>query len=70
MAPFDIFVIDFNGQIVEVNQVACDNLGYTHEEFIKMHARDIKSVRFKEKESNVTFVFKIRVCIRNRWVQR
>ena len=55
----DIFVIDFNGKFVEVNQVACDNLGYTHEEFVKMHARDIKSERFKEAvDTNINMISK------------
>jgi len=55
----DIFVIDFNGRFIEVNQVACDNLGYTHNEFMNMHARDIKPDRFKESvETNITMITK------------
>jgi len=55
----DIFVIDFNGSIVEVNQVACDNLGYTHDEFVGMHTRDIKSERFIESvDTNINMISK------------
>lgn len=45
----DIFVIGFNGDFIEVNQGACDNLGYTHEEFLEMNIRDIKPPHLKEK---------------------
>ena len=43
----DIFVIDYDGNFVEVNQVACDNLGYTREEFLAMNIRDIKPEHLK-----------------------
>jgi PAS domain S-box-containing protein len=48
----DIFVIDFNGRFVEVNQVACDSLGYTRDELLQKNARDIKSKRFAETVDN------------------
>jgi methyl-accepting chemotaxis protein len=44
----EIFVIDFNGNFIEVNQVACNSLGYTNEEFLKMNIRDIKTEKFLE----------------------
>lgn len=43
----DIFVIDFDGNFIEVNQVACDNLGYSRKEFLKMNARQIKPDELK-----------------------
>ena len=42
----DIFVEDFEGNIIEVNEVACQSLGYTREELIGMHFRDLKSERY------------------------
>ena len=38
----EIFVIDFDGKIIEVNQVACDTLGYRKDEFNNMYFRNIK----------------------------
>ena len=55
----DIFVIDFNGKLIEVNQVACENLGYSHAEMLTMHIRDIKSEGFKEAvDNNITMISK------------
>ena len=42
----DIFVIDFSGSFIEVNQVACDSLGYSRDEFLKMNIHDIKSEKY------------------------
>jgi len=42
----EMFVVDFDGNFVEVNDFACETLGYSHEEFIKMSFRDIKSENF------------------------
>jgi len=36
-----IFVTELNGEIVNVNQVACDDLGYTRDELIKLSLSDI-----------------------------
>lgn len=44
----EIFVIDFSGNFIEVNQPACDSLGYSREEFLKMSIRDIKTERYLE----------------------
>ncbi len=53
----DIFVIDFNGNYIEVNQGACDNLGYSREEFLAMNVRDIKPPHHKEQvESNILMI--------------
>ncbi len=45
----DIFVLDMEGNFLEVNQVACDNLGYSPEEFKRMNFRDIKTPKFLDK---------------------
>jgi PAS domain S-box-containing protein len=45
----DIFVIDMEGNFLEVNQVACDDLGYTPEEFKRMNFRDIKTPKYLDK---------------------
>jgi len=39
----EIFLADIKGNFLEVNQVACDNLGYTPGEFKKMNFKDIKT---------------------------
>ena len=31
-----VFIVDFNGIIEEVNQIACKKYGYTHDEFLIM----------------------------------
>jgi PAS domain S-box-containing protein len=48
----EIFVIDFDGNFIEVNQVACDSLGYTIGEFLKMNIRDIKTEKYLESVEN------------------
>jgi len=55
----EIFVIDFNGNFIEVNQVACDNLGYAHDEFMKMNIRQIKPENLRERvEANISMIQK------------
>jgi PAS domain S-box-containing protein len=55
----DIFVIDFDGNFIEVNQVACDSLGYSHEEFLKMNAREVKPDELKKDvEKNISMILK------------
>ncbi|MFU8844062.1 MAG: Cache 3/Cache 2 fusion domain-containing protein [Bacteroidales bacterium] len=55
----DIFVIDFEGNFIEVNQMACDNLGYKHEEFLRMNAREIKPDALKnEVAKNISLILK------------
>ncbi|MBI5889704.1 MAG: EAL domain-containing protein [Nitrosomonadales bacterium] len=36
-----VFVFDFNARFIEVNQRACDNLGYTQEELLQMGIADV-----------------------------
>lgn len=43
-----IFLSDLNGNIIEVNRVAVEMLGYTREELINKNFRDIKSPRYKQ----------------------
>jgi PAS domain S-box-containing protein len=38
-----IFVIDLGGNILEVNKMACDQLGYSRDEFLRMNLVDIKT---------------------------
>lgn len=45
----EIFLVDTDGNFLEVNRVACESLGYTEEEFRKMNFRDIKSPKYVEK---------------------
>lgn len=40
-SPYEIFVYDLAANIKEVNQTACDSLGYTREELLGMTAMDI-----------------------------
>jgi PAS domain S-box-containing protein len=43
-----IFLSDLNGNIIEVNRIAVEMMGYTREELINMNFRDIKSPRYKQ----------------------
>jgi PAS domain S-box-containing protein len=41
-----IFVHDFEGRIQDVNQTACDRLGYSREELLNMNIRDINAPEY------------------------
>jgi PAS domain S-box-containing protein len=43
-----IYALDFDGHLIEVNQVICDVLGYSKEELMNMHLTDIKSSKCAE----------------------
>ncbi len=47
----DIFVTDINENIVEVNNAACETLGYKREELLNMKITDIKTDKYKENVS-------------------
>lgn len=42
----EIFLADLEGNFLEVNQVACDSLGYSQEEFKQMNFKDIKTPKY------------------------
>ncbi len=42
----EIYLADPKGNLIEVNQVACDTLGYTREEFLHMNFRDLKTNKY------------------------
>ncbi len=42
----EIFIGDFDGFILEANQVTCDNLGYTREELIGKHFRELRTEKY------------------------
>lgn len=44
----EIYALDYNCKFIEVNQVVCDALGYSKEELLGMHLRDIKSAKYAE----------------------
>ncbi|MCD6111964.1 MAG: PAS domain S-box protein, partial [Bacteroidales bacterium] len=44
----DVFVTDMDANIIEINDVACNNLGYTKDEFLSMKIDDIKSEKYKK----------------------
>ena len=53
----EIFLADLNGNFLEVNQVACESLGYSQEEFRKMNFKDIKSAKYVDKvKGNIALV--------------
>jgi PAS domain S-box-containing protein len=55
-----IFVIDFSGKILEVNQAATDLLEYTRDEFLSMNFRELKSNKFLENvDKNISMITKI-----------
>jgi len=43
----EVFVSDYQGRFVELNQVACETLEYTREELLKMRFFDIKTKKFR-----------------------
>lgn len=55
----DIFVIDFTGKFIEANQVACETLGYSMDEFLAMNIRDIKTEKQLENvDKNILMITK------------
>jgi two-component system, cell cycle sensor histidine kinase and response regulator CckA len=49
LAPDGIFVVSDQGQIVEVNQAACKQLGYTRDQLLQLKILDIVSPRFAKR---------------------
>ena len=47
-----IFVYDLSGQLIDVNQEACDSLGYTRAELLALSARDIDTSFDAEKQAD------------------
>jgi PAS domain S-box-containing protein len=45
----EIFLVDIRGNFLEVNQVACESLGYSQDEFKKMNFADIKTPKYVDK---------------------
>ena len=43
----EIFLADLNGNFIEVNQRACESLGYSRDELVKMRFTDIKTPRYR-----------------------
>jgi PAS domain S-box-containing protein len=43
----EVIVSDLDGNILEVNQVVCEDLGYTREELLKLKIRDLKPEKFR-----------------------
>ena len=44
----EIFVSNLQGNFLEVNQVACDSLGYSYEEMLEMNFKQIKTPEYRE----------------------
>jgi PAS domain S-box-containing protein len=42
----EIYLADLKGNLLEVNQVACDTLGFTREEFLKKNFKDLKTPKY------------------------
>jgi PAS domain S-box-containing protein len=45
----EIFVADLGGNLLEVNEVACDSLEYSRAELLKMNFADLKTEKFRPK---------------------
>ena len=43
----EIIVSDLDGKVLEVNQVLCDDLGYSKSELLEMNIRDFKPMKFR-----------------------
>jgi PAS domain S-box-containing protein len=53
----EIYIIDFEGFIKEVNDLACENLNYKREELIGKHFRELKSERYSgEVQRNIDMI--------------
>jgi PAS domain S-box-containing protein len=53
----EIFLADVDGDFLEVNQVACDSLGYQEDELLRKNFRDIKTPKFVEKvDENIQLI--------------
>ncbi|HTW63428.1 MAG TPA: PAS domain S-box protein [Bryobacteraceae bacterium] len=46
-----IFIIDLEGHFLEINQIACERLGYSREELLKMSVHDIDSPAFASEQA-------------------
>ncbi len=44
----EVYLADFQGNFVEMNQIACKSLGYTREELLKMKFSDIKTKKYRQ----------------------
>ncbi len=44
----EVYVSNLYGEIIEVNTYACETLGYTREELLKMRWQDLKTSKFKQ----------------------
>jgi PAS domain S-box-containing protein len=49
LAPDGIFVVSDQGQVLEVNQAACKQLGYTRGQLLQLRLSDIVAPRFAER---------------------
>lgn len=53
----DIFLADLEGNLLEINNVACSSLGYTADELKMMNFRDLKTLKFIEKvDENIRLI--------------
>jgi PAS domain S-box-containing protein len=42
----EIYLADLKGNLIEVNQVACDTLGFSREEFLQKNFKDLKTPKY------------------------
>lgn len=42
----EIYLADLNGNLLEVNQVACDTLGFSRQEFLQKNFKDLKTPKY------------------------
>jgi len=52
-SPESFFVHDYEGNIIDVNKHACESLGYTREELLRMNVRDIDEAFTAKRHWNV-----------------
>lgn len=56
----DIYVMELNGDFLEVNNVGCESLGYSREELLSMNIRQVKTEKYRSLvEKNLEMIRKL-----------
>jgi len=58
-----VFVMDLDGQFLEINQVMCDHVGYKRQELLKMTVRDISAADAAQVEKRLRQIVQDRYAV-------